>query len=46
MTPETEITQVEARQADRRQMNMRVLFWSVPAAALLLGLLFALWAAF
>ncbi len=33
----------EARQGDRRRMNMRVLFWSLPAAAVLLALVAAFW---
>ncbi len=32
-----ELNKVEARQGDRRQMNMRVLFWGVPAAFVLAG---------
>lgn len=40
----TEIDKVEARQGDRRQMNMRVLFWGTAAAFVLLGLLVAAWA--
>jgi hypothetical protein len=39
-----ELNKVEARQGDRRQMNMRVLFWGIPAAFILLALLFAVWA--
>ena len=39
----TELNKVEARQGDRRQMNMRVLFWGVPAAFVLLALVFAGW---
>jgi hypothetical protein len=37
----TELNKVEARQGDRRQMNMRVLFWGVPAAFVLLAIIFA-----
>jgi hypothetical protein len=33
----------EARQGDRRRMNMRVLGWSLGAAVLLVGLLALLW---
>jgi hypothetical protein len=39
----TELNEVEARQADRRKMNMVVLSWGVPAAFLLLAIL-AAWA--
>jgi hypothetical protein len=41
----TELNKVEARQGDRRHMNMRVLFWGTAAAFVLLGLLSAIWAA-
>lgn len=34
----------EVRQADRRKMNMRALFWGVPAAFIILAVIFALWA--
>lgn len=34
----------EARQGDGRKMNMRVLFWGVPAAAALFVLVAVLWA--
>lgn len=40
----TEVDKVEARQGDRRHMNMRVLFWGTAGAFVLLALLFALWA--
>lgn len=40
----TELNKVEARQGDRRKMNMVVLFWGVPAAFVLLAILFAVWA--
>ena len=40
----TDLNQTEARQGDRRKMNMVVLFWSVPAAFLLLAIIFAFWA--
>ena len=36
-------TTVEARQADRRKMNLRVLFWALPAAIVLVGLATLLW---
>jgi hypothetical protein len=39
----TELNEVEARQADRRKMNMVVLSWGVPAAFVLLAIL-AAWA--
>ena len=39
----TEIDEVDARQADRRKMNMVVLSWGVPAAFVLLAIL-AAWA--
>jgi cytochrome c-type biogenesis protein CcmH/NrfF len=39
-----ELNEVEARQGDRRQMNMRVLFWGLPAALLLIGFIVLLWA--
>jgi hypothetical protein len=39
----TELDKVDARQGDRRHMNMRVLFWGVPAAFVLLALIFAAW---
>lgn len=32
-----ELTKVEARQGDRRRMNMRVLFVAVPLAVLLMA---------
>jgi hypothetical protein len=35
---------VEARQGDRRRMNLRVLFWGVPAAFILLAIIMYLWA--
>jgi len=41
----TELNKVEARQGDRRHMNMRVLFWGTAAAFVLLALLSAIWAA-
>jgi hypothetical protein len=34
----------EARQADGRKMNMRVLFWGVPAVVALFVLVAILWA--
>jgi hypothetical protein len=40
----TEVDKVEARQGDRRHMNMRVLFWGTGVAFVLLAILFALWA--
>jgi hypothetical protein len=40
----TELNKVDARQGDRRHMNMRVLFWGVPGAVVLLILVSALWA--
>lgn len=40
----TEVDKVDARQGDRRHMNMRVLFWGTGAAFVLLAILFALWA--
>ena len=39
-----ELRTTEARQGDRRRMNMRALFWGVPAAALLLAALAILYA--
>jgi hypothetical protein len=39
----TELNEVEARQADRRKMNMVVLSWVDPAAIVLLAILSA-WA--
>jgi hypothetical protein len=38
---EEKLRTTEARQGDRRRMNMRVLFWSLPAAAILLAILAA-----
>jgi hypothetical protein len=40
----TELNKVDARQGDRRHMNMRVLFWGTIAAFVLLGALWAMWA--
>ncbi len=40
----TELNKVDARQADRRKMNMVVLAWGLPAAVVLLGIIFAAWA--
>jgi hypothetical protein len=40
----TEVNKVEARQGDRRHMNMRVLFWGTAAAFVLLAIIFAIWA--
>jgi len=40
----TELDKVEARQGDRRHLNMRVLFWGTAAAFILLGVLTAVWA--
>jgi hypothetical protein len=40
----TELDKVEARQGDRRKMNLVVLFWGVPIAFVLLAILFAVWA--
>ena len=39
-----ELTKTEARQGDKRKMNLHVLFIAVPAAFVLLGIIFALWA--
>ena len=39
-----EFRTTEVRQGDRRRMNMRVLFWGVPAAFIILALIFAFWA--
>lgn len=39
----TELNEVDARQADRRKMNMVVLSWGVPAAFVLLAIV-AAWA--
>jgi hypothetical protein len=36
-------TAVEARQGDRRKMNMRVLFWGLPAAIVLVGAVMVIW---
>jgi hypothetical protein len=33
----------EARQGDRRRMNMRVLFWGTPVAIVLLALVALFW---
>jgi len=41
---ETDLNQTEARQGDRRKMNLVVLFWSLPAAILVLAIIFAFWA--
>jgi hypothetical protein len=40
----TELDKVEARQGDRRHLNMRVLFWGTAGAFILLGVLVAAWA--
>jgi hypothetical protein len=40
----TELDKVEARQGDRRHLNMRVLFWGTASAFILLGVLVAAWA--
>jgi hypothetical protein len=40
----TELNEVEARQADRRKMNAVVLAWGLPAAFVLLAIIFAVWA--
>jgi hypothetical protein len=40
----TELNEVDARQADRRKMNMVVLAWGVPAAFALLAIVLAAWA--
>ena len=40
----TELNKVEARQGDRRKMNMVALFWGVPAAFVLLAIILAAWA--
>ena len=37
----TELNKVDARQGDRRKMNMVVLSWGVPAAFVLLAVLAA-----
>jgi len=42
---DTELNKVQARQGDRHHTNVRVLLWGVPAAFILLAILFALWAA-
>ena len=39
-----ELRTVEARQGDRRKMNMRALFWGVPAAFILMAIVGWLWA--
>ena len=36
----TELNEVDARQADRRKMNMVVLAWGLPAAILVLAIIF------
>jgi hypothetical protein len=41
---ETDLNQTDARQGDRRKMNMVVLFWSLPAAIVLLAIVLAFWA--
>jgi hypothetical protein len=41
---DTELDKVDARQADRRKMNLVVLAWGVPAAFVLLAIVFAAWA--
>jgi hypothetical protein len=38
-----ELEKVEARQADRRHMSLRVLVWALPAAIVLLGLIYLVW---
>ena len=40
----TELNKVDARQADRRKMNVVVLAWALPAAIVLLAVIFAAWA--
>jgi len=40
----TELNKVEARQGDRRHLNMRVLIWGTAAAFILLSVLMAAWA--
>ena len=39
-----QLTKTEARQGDRRRTTLTVLFVGVPAAFILLGILYALWA--
>ena len=39
-----ELNKVEARQGDRRHMNMRVLFWGAAAAFVCWRYFFVLWA--
>jgi hypothetical protein len=39
-----EVTKTEARQGDRRHMNLRVLMWGIPAIVILFGIIYALWA--
>jgi hypothetical protein len=39
----TELHTVEARQGDRRKMNLVVLFWAVPAAFIILAAVAAIW---
>lgn len=38
-----ELDTVEARQGDRRRMNLRVLFWALPAAVVLVAFILLLW---
>jgi hypothetical protein len=40
----TELNKVDARQGDRRKMNMVVLAWGLPAAILFLAIIYAAWA--
>ena len=38
-----ELDKVDARQADRRHMSLRVLLWALPAAIIFIGLIYLMW---
>lgn len=38
-----ELDKVEARQGDRRHMSLRVLVWGLPAAIILLVIIYLAW---